>query len=261
MSAEPARYVERTLDLLLAADPLWWLRDPAEPRHLSAAVTFLGTRVSPRDADRVRRALRIASVLAPGFRLHVGDGAPTGPWVGDDGPWDEFRRDPEALATIRESLADRWYGPEAVRALASRWPDDPATLPTLVALASDVKVDTRAAAVEALATHWPHRPDVRALVLARFTDSDGGVRHTAVERAAVAWPDGVVRRLILERAFQDRHPDVRALALGVLVSRWPDEPGTLDALRARAAGHRATRDRDVARQLLRARYGAGPLVS
>lgn len=219
VAAEPRLFAVRTIAQHRPREPsteaLLTGRVRTEPDSLVGTAAAAALRELWNDSPDAREALR-AYDAKPAQATEVVEAALE----------DDTRTDSTALTAIRGVLDDRWLGPFAVHALASRWPDDPDTFSALVDLAGTVHNDTRSAVVDVLGTHWPGRPGVRALVADRaVADTDFVVRRTALARAVQTWPDGETRRLLLDRATRDRHADVRILAARILAAlsstQWP----------------------------------------
>jgi hypothetical protein len=150
--------------------------------------------------------------------------------------------DPRTLAVLRD-IAVRGREPKVVGALASRWADDPGTLPLLHQLTDARFVWTmRAAAVTAVAAGWPDDPRVLPLLREIATsDTYGLTRVAAVRAIAAGWPEDP-RTLPLLREIATTTTDylVRHGVVAVLAAGWFDDPDTAALL-----GDHAGTDHDI----------------
>ncbi|WP_035858820.1 hypothetical protein [Cryptosporangium arvum] len=212
---------DASISALIAADPLWWLRDPAVPAHLCRAVARLrGTRNRDADRERVLRALTDAL-----NREHVDFADDVVPgldpsWPGREAFREWFVAHPNPSATGVRVLGALFPGDDLVRSLLT------AGSPTV-----------RGAAVRAHA-----RPGAEALVReAAVTDPDASVRRHALEALVDTWPDEPgTREFLHERAVLDVGTEPRLFAVRTLARRWPREPGTNRLLADLARAERGT---------------------
>lgn len=242
MSVQRSADRDAEITLLLNADPLWWLRDPAVPRHLCSAVAYLGE--APRvGAERVLRALTEALT-----REHVDFADEIVPYLGPSWPGREVFRQwfvaaPRPSATAVRILGALFPGADEVRSLLSA--DSPelrgAALRTLdsepvvrEAAVSDPSASVRRQALEALVDGWPDEPRTWEFLSERVELETGmeprlfALRALGAERglpddwgAEPVWED-------LASALGDRW--LGPVAVHALVARHPDDPATLSTL-------------------------------
>jgi GTPase SAR1 family protein len=110
----------------------------------------------------------------------------------------------------------------AVRALATKWPDE-RTRELVTERLSDVSDWSWNDALRVLTEKWPDER-TRELVADRAVAHEGEMsRGEALELLIEKWPDETTRVLLTERAVVDEGPGPRCRALQFLTAMWPDD--------------------------------------
>ncbi len=230
------RFAGQIIDHLLTADPLWFLRPGALPRHALLAIRCTGevrklgvlTDQSLAIADTVISLLETAygwearydSSLTQAVErtvLPVFTALGTH-WAGRDRYQDwyllraQFRPTSARIAAPVISLA--------ARIGAVLLADDHKFHELLQAQATFGPWEVRQAAVQALAAGWRDDPDTLPVLRERATtDPDGDVRQAAVQALAAGWRDHPdTLPLLRERATTDPHWRVRQAAVQALAT-------------------------------------------
>ncbi|GAA0237872.1 hypothetical protein [Cryptosporangium japonicum] len=209
-----------SISRLIAADPLWWLRDPAVPGHLGRAVAHLrGAR--DRDGDRERVLHALTEALSREHADFADDVVPglDPSWPGREAFRQWFVAHPAPSATAVRVLGALFPGDERLRSLLT------AELPAI-----------RGAALRAVAL------DAEALVRDRAaTDPSAAVRRQALEALVEHWPDEPrTRDFLHERVRLDVGTEPRVFAVRALARWWPREPSTTALLAGLARAERGT---------------------
>ncbi|MFG1927913.1 hypothetical protein [Cryptosporangium sp. NPDC048952] len=198
------------VERLLAADPLWWLRDPPVPHHLCAAVHLAG---DDGQRERVLRAL----IDALG-REHADFADEVVPDLAPSWPGRELFRD--------------WFAgvahpsPTAVRVLGALFPGVDEVRSLLSADAPQV----RGAAVRAMPA--ANEALVRETAV---HDPSAAVRRQALEALVELRPEAPTTwNFLYERAVADPGTEPRLFALRTIAQRRPLDPRTAELLADRA---------------------------
>ncbi|SCG68453.1 anti-sigma factor antagonist [Micromonospora humi] len=224
----PDKDAAQAIDQLLAADPLWYWRDDADPQHLLLALRCLGEVRQPRRLpdQGIRMSQALLAMLETAHRR-------------------ETLEHDDALA--RALLA---VGPPILEALGSAWAGHPLfdwwyrTRGRFLPVSPAVSAPVFAAATRLCAALSTGVDEVRQILAVEAEiNLDPLARVAAVAALAAGWPEHPATARIIRRcATVDTDKDVRREALRTLVSRWPHDYKTDKSLwQARTDPNRAVR--------------------